>query len=128
MFAMKEYRDKAGEISRRSKTAKLATCTLALLLWASFAAPAFAQSRHPIAGNYRGSITRCLSAADPAGCRHDLAAIVRLADAADAKHADWMQARSGADNVLAQRLDAEYTLALDELNQVITDFNKKGGF
>jgi len=54
--------------------------------------------------------------------------IIQLADQADAKHADWVQARSGDDDVLAQRLDGAYTLALDELNQRIKAFNKKAGF
>ena len=126
MFESQEHRHKAVEIPRRSK--KAAAGALGILLSVILGGSALAQSRHPIAGNYRGSVTRCLSTANPAGCRHDLAVIVRLADEADARHAGWMQARGGADNMLAQRLDAEYALALDELNQVITGFNKKGGF
>lgn len=126
MLDIQQDRDRAVESSRCCKAAKL--MIVAALLSASLAGRSFAQPIQNIAGNYRGLITRCLSAAHPNDCRRDLAIIVRLADEADAKRAGWVQARTGADNALAQRLDGEYTLALHELNQVIQDFNKKAGF
>jgi len=101
------------------------------LLWVALLTPAYGreansvtQPRQNIAGNYRGLMTRCSTASEPNICRSGLTKLARLADEVDSKYVEWARTSGGADSVLSKRLDEEYVLALEKLNDGIRDFNR----
>lgn len=94
------------------------------LLMLTLAAPAVAQPRLNIAGNYRGLMTGCLNAPQPAACRKGLTELVRLADEVDAKWGEWVRAAAGSAAGSAAPTQDGYAQALDRLNRGVVDFNR----
>lgn len=87
-------------------------------------APGIAQPGQNIAGNYRGLLTGCLTAAQPNACRKGLSELVGLADDLDARRVEWELIAGGSDQALADRRYSDYAAALDRLNRGIVIFNR----
>jgi hypothetical protein len=85
---------------------------------------AFAQPGPNIAGNYRGIITSCIVAAQPNLCRAALAELVQLAVDVDTKRANWEAAEVRGDVASAKTHHADYAMALEKLNNGVTNFNR----
>ena len=96
----------------------------ALALVTGFNCAAFAQPNPNIAGNYRGVITTCIVATEPDVCRAALAELVRLAVEVDVKRAARDAAEVGGDIASALAHHSDYELALQQLNNGITSFNR----
>ena len=100
----------------------LALHSIAVVLALASAAPALAQPRLNIAGNYRGMMTGCIASAQPPECRKGFTELVRLADDVDAKRAGW--AAGGAS---AAKMEADHAQALERLTRAVADFNRDMG-
>ncbi len=96
--------------------------SIAVVLVLALAAPALAQPRLNIAGNYRGMMTGCIASAKTLECRKGLTELVQLADDVDAKRAGW--AAGGASAV---RMEADHAQALERLTRAVADFNRDMG-
>jgi hypothetical protein len=96
--------------------------SIAVVLALALAAPALAQPRLNIAGNYRGMMTGCIASAQPPECRKGFTELVRLADDVDAKRAGW--AAGGAS---AAKMEADHAQALERLTRAVADFNRDMG-
>ena len=112
------------ELKATYRSWKILVCSILCSILMVLALPVAAQSRQNIAGNYRGLLTGCLTAAQPNACRKGLAELVRLADEVDARRAEWELSAGGKDRALADRTHNDHAAALDSLNRGVVDFNR----